>query len=27
MQDGSVIIDIPNLTKHGVAFKAHKPEF
>ena len=27
MQDGSVIIDIPNLTKHGVAFKPHKPEF
>jgi hypothetical protein len=27
MQDGSVIIDIPNLTKNGVAFKAHKPEF
>jgi hypothetical protein len=27
MQDGSVIIDIPNLTKHGVAFKAHKPEY
>jgi len=27
MQDGGVIIDIPNLTKHGVAFKAHKPEF
>jgi len=27
MQDGNVIIDIPNLTKHGVAFKAHKPEF
>ena len=27
MQDGSVIMDIPNLTKNGVAFKAHKPEF
>ena len=27
MQDGGVIIDIPNLTTHGVAFKAHKPEF
>ena len=27
MQDGGVIIDIPNLTKHGVAFKPHKPEF
>ena len=27
MQDGSQIIDIPKLTKNGVAFKAHKPEF
>ena len=27
MQDGDVIMDIPNLTKNGVAFKAHKPEF
>ena len=27
MQDGSVIMEIPNLTKNGVAFKAHKPEF
>jgi hypothetical protein len=27
MQDGGVIIDIPNLTKNGVAFKQHKPEF
>lgn len=27
MQDGGAIIDIPNLTKNGVAFKAHKPEF
>jgi hypothetical protein len=27
MQDGNVIIDVPNLTKHGVAFKPHKPEF
>lgn len=27
MQDADVIIDVPNLTKHGVAFKSHKPEF
>ena len=27
MQDGSMIIDIPKLTKNGVAFKSHKPEF
>ena len=27
MQDGGQIIDIPKLTKNGVAFKAHKPEF
>lgn len=27
MQDGGVIIDIPNLTKNGVVFKPHKPEF
>lgn len=27
MQDGSMIIDIPKLTKNGVAFKPHKPEY
>lgn len=27
LQDGSVILDIPNLTRQGVAFKKHAPEF
>jgi len=26
-QDGSVVLNIPNLTKQGVAFKKHAPEF
>ena len=27
LQDGGVILNIPNLTKQGVAFKKHAPEF
>jgi translation initiation factor 4E len=27
MQDGNQIIDIPKLTKNGVSFQPHKPEF
>jgi hypothetical protein len=27
LQDGGVIVNIPNLTKQGVAFKKHAPEF
>lgn len=27
LQDGGVIMNIPNLTKQGVAFKKHAPEF
>ena len=26
-QDPDIILDIPNLTKHGCLFKAHQPEF
>lgn len=27
LQDSSIIINIPNLTKHGCLFKRHEPEF
>jgi len=26
-QDPDMIVNIPNLTKHGCLFKAHQPEF